>query len=55
MNLIIEYTNLLHRYQDPNATPVKDFLKEHSSDEVFVKRVKTLNKVFRLKQSEKGR
>ena len=47
--MIIEYTNLLHKYRDSNADAVKDFLKAHSSDEVFVKRAKALNKVFRLK------
>ncbi len=48
--LIIEYTNLLHKYRDPNADAVKDFLKEHLDDEVFLKRAKGLNKVFRLQE-----
>ncbi len=47
--LIIEYTNLLHKYRDPKAAPVKDFLKKHSSDKLLAKRAKALNKVFRLK------
>ena len=47
--VIIEYTNLLHKYRDPNAAPVKEFLKSHSSDKVFLRRAEALNKVFQLK------
>ena len=48
--LIIQYTNLLHQYRDPEANAVKKFLKEHSGERVFVKRAQALNKVFRLKE-----
>jgi hypothetical protein len=48
--LIIEYTNLLHKYRDPAAAPVKEFLQKHSSDKVLLQRAQALNKVFRLKQ-----
>jgi hypothetical protein len=47
--LVIQYTNLLHQYRDPDAEPVKVFVIEHADDEVFVKRVDVMNKVFRLK------
>lgn len=49
-SLIIEYANLLHQYRDPNAEAVKKFLENHSSDSVFLKRARVLNKVFKLKQ-----
>ncbi len=48
--LVIHYTNLLHKYRDPNARPVKDFLKKHSKDKVLQKLEKALNKVLKLKQ-----
>lgn len=48
--LIIQYTNLLHQYRNPNAEIVKKFLEENSKDPVFVKRARVLNKVFRLKE-----
>jgi hypothetical protein len=48
--LIIQYANLLHEYRDPNAGPVKEFLKRNS-DPVLRRRAKVLNKLFRLKQS----
>jgi hypothetical protein len=47
---LIQYTNLLHKYRDPNAAPVKGFLEKHSSDRVLLRRAKALNKVFRLKE-----
>jgi hypothetical protein len=47
--LIIQYTQLLHQYRDTEAEPVKAFVQAHLNDLVFVKRVKTLNKVFKLK------
>lgn len=48
--LIIQYTNLLHQYRDPNANAVKQFLKRHSQDSVFLRRAHALNKVFKLKE-----
>jgi hypothetical protein len=48
--LIIQYTNLLHKYGDPTASPVKAFLEENSQDEAFLRRAKVLNKVFELKR-----
>ena len=47
--VIIQYTNLLHKYRDPNATEVKAFLKEHADDRVLKNRAKVLNKVFAAK------
>jgi hypothetical protein len=47
--LIIEYTNLLHKYRDPNAPEVQTFLRQHPDDETFLKRAQVLNKVFKLK------
>jgi len=49
--LIIQYTNLLHQHRGPNAKVIKDFRKQHASDEVFIKRADTLDKVWRLKES----
>ena len=48
--LIIQYTNLLHQYRDPNAKSVQVFLKKHSQDRLFIKRAKVLNRVFKLKE-----
>lgn len=48
--LIIQYTNLLHQYRDPNAKTVQTFLEKHSQDRLFVKRAKVLNRVFKLKE-----
>ena len=48
--LLIEYTNLLHKYRDPSAGPVQAFLQKHSGDAVFTRRAQALNKVFKLKQ-----
>lgn len=48
--LIIQYTNLLHQYRDPNAEPVREFVRKHSSDEAFVRRAATLDKMFLLRE-----
>lgn len=49
--LIIQYTNLLHQYRDPQAPAVKEFRENHGKkDPVFRKRAETLDKVFQLKQ-----
>ena len=48
--LIIQYTNLLHQYRDHNAKAVKEFLRKNSSNSVFMKRARVLNKIFQLKE-----
>ncbi|MFA6038802.1 MAG: hypothetical protein WCV62_03935 [Candidatus Peribacteraceae bacterium] len=48
--LIIQYTNLLNQYRDPNAPEVKAFVEQHKDDVVFVGRAKKLNKMFKLKE-----
>lgn len=48
--LIIQYTNLLHQYRDPEAEAIKKFLGKHSQDRIFIRRAKTLNRVFKLKE-----
>lgn len=48
-DLIVEYMNLLHRHRSPNAPKVLQFVKEHKQDAVFVRRVATLNRVWKLK------
>lgn len=48
--LIIQYTNLLHRYRDLDAPKVKQFMRENSQDPVFVKRAEALNVIFKLKE-----
>lgn len=47
--LIIQYTNLLHRYRDLDAPKVKQFMQANSEDRVFVKRAEALNVIFKLK------
>ncbi len=49
--LVIQYTNLLHKYRDPNAEVVKAFRRQHAEDKVFVKRVAAIDKVWKLKES----
>ena len=49
--LVIQYTNLLHKYPDPNAEPVKDFRKQHADDPVFVRRAAAIDKVWKLKEA----
>ena len=46
---IIQYTNLLHQYRDPGAEAVVAIVKAHQTDDVFLRRVEVLNKVFLLK------
>lgn len=48
--LIIQYTNLLHKYRDDKAKEVRAFVKKHKDDKVFVRRAKTLDKLFALKK-----
>ncbi len=47
--IIITYTNLLHKYRDPNAEEVKKFVEKNKQDKVFVKRTETLNRLYALK------
>lgn len=49
--LIIQYTNLLHKYRDPLAKEVVDFVKQHENDKVFVRRANVLNMVWALKSN----
>jgi hypothetical protein len=49
--LIITYTNLLHKYREPNTKQVREFLAKHKDDKVFQRRAKTLDKLFLLKKS----
>lgn len=49
--LIIQYTNLLHKYRDPNAEAVKAFREQHTADQVFLKRAAAIDKVWKLKES----
>ena len=48
--LIIKYTNLLHKYRDIKAKEVRKFVERHKGDKVFVRRAKTLDKLFALKK-----
>ena len=44
---LIEYTNLLHEHHDPNAEPVKDFLRKHGEkNPKFAERARKLNRLF---------
>ena len=52
---LIEYTNLLHKYRDPDAEPVKKFLREQGKDDAkFVERAKKLNALFRSSSVREG-
>ena len=44
--LIIQYVNLLHKHKDVNAKKVQRFLRKHRDDEVLMRRVATLNRLF---------
>lgn len=52
--LIIEYTNLLHTYRDPNHRQVLRFREEHAGDAVFQRRADALDKVWRIKEELMG-
>ncbi len=45
-SLIIQYTNLLHKYRDVNAKQVREFVEQHKDDKVFVLQAETLDKLF---------
>ena len=49
--LIITYTKLLHETGSPQAEKVVGFLKAHAEDHAFVRRAKTLNKLFVMRKS----
>ena len=49
--LVIQYTNLLHQYRDPNAEAVKAFRRQHAGDKVFIKRAAAIDTVWKLKES----
>ena len=50
-DLLLEYTDLLHRYEDPDVQEVRAFVERHADDEVFLQRVRKLNALFLLKAS----
>jgi hypothetical protein len=50
--LVIQYTNLLHKHGRPDAEAVREFLKNHSGDPVFVRRAEVLNHVFKLRDTD---
>ncbi len=46
-HLLIDYTNLLHKYRDPNAKPVLDYFNEAvKADPKFENRAKKLQMLF---------
>ncbi len=48
-SLTVQYTKLLQKLRDPNLKEVKDFVAKHKDDEVFMRRVHTINKLWELK------
>jgi hypothetical protein len=44
--LIVQYTNLLHEHQAPNAPAVQQFFKEHKDDSVFAERAQKLGALY---------
>ena len=45
-NLLIAYTELLHKHRDLDASPVVDFLDKHENNHTFQRRVAILNKLY---------
>jgi len=50
---IIQYLNLLHKYQDIEAEPVRKFLEEQIGDEEFLKRAKVIRTIFVMSKTLK--
>jgi len=48
--LTVQYTNLLHQYQAPNAPEVREFRKKYKEDKVFRKRARTLDALFMVRK-----
>jgi hypothetical protein len=46
---LLQYTDLLHRFEDPDAKDVRDFIHKYADDEAFTRRAKKLNALFLLK------
>ena len=49
--LLLQYTNLLHRYQNPDARELREFLSRYAADAVFSQRARKLNALFVLKSA----
>lgn len=50
--LIIQYLNLLHKHQNPNAVLVKKFVSDHVDDKDFIRRMYVIRSVFILSLKE---
>jgi hypothetical protein len=48
--LTVQYTNLLHQYQAPNAPEVREFRLKNKEDKTFRKRAKTLDALFLMRK-----
>jgi hypothetical protein len=44
--LIVQYTNLLHQHQAPNAPAVLRFYEQHKHNTVFAARAQKLNALY---------
>lgn len=51
--LIVQYLDLLHKYQNVEAEPVRSFLQKHIEDEEFLKRAKVIRTVFVMSKTLK--
>ncbi len=51
--LIIEYLELLHKYQSPSHRKVRKFVRAHAFDEQFVRRARIVRAIFVMSKKEK--
>jgi hypothetical protein len=49
LDKMLEYADLLHRFEDPDAKDVREFAEKYASDEVLTRRVQKMNALFLLK------
>jgi hypothetical protein len=49
MDRMLQYADLLHRFQDPDARQVREFTQKYADSEEFTRRVQKMNALFLLK------
>jgi hypothetical protein len=48
--LTVQYTNLLHQHQAPNAPEVREFRLKNKEDKVFLQRARKLDAIFLMRK-----
>ncbi len=48
-SLILQYVNLLHKHHSTDVAEVREFIQQHREDKTLMKRIKALNKMFKIK------